>query len=326
MEDKKKLIQDLLAAGVHFGHQTKRWNPKMKKFIYSEKNGIHIIDVTQTVELLDKALEFLQSAASKGDIVFVGTKKQAQNIIKDAAMRSGSYYIINRWPGGMLTNHAVIRLSLNKMDEILKNFQEGIQNRTKKELILMKRELTRLDRLYGGLRGFNRKPAAIFVVDPKVEFIAVREARKMGVPIVAMVDTNTDPDLADYIIPANDDALKSITLITELVAKAVETGNGGKGIKHELIDFGQIDMDIAQMSTKLAEQTPQIEKKSSEEVMRPQVFRVNQKAVSQPEPEIEKKVEPKSVKVEKELKEVKVVKKPVSKPATKTITKSKTTK
>lgn len=223
-------ILDLLEKGVHFGHEVKRWNPKMSEYIYTKRGGIHIIDLAKTLQNLEIALKFLKQSSQGGEILFVGTKRQASDIIKEAAIRSGSHYIINRWAGGLLTNYGVVRKSIHRLVELEKQLASGVENRTKQEIAWMKKEYERLTRLYEGVKHLSSKPAAIVVVDSKRERIPVKEARKSGIKIVALADTNANPDNIDYIIPGNDDALGSIELIVNLLATAVAEGNEGKGV------------------------------------------------------------------------------------------------
>lgn len=219
-------LKSLLEAGVHFGHQTKRWNPKMRPYIFGERNGIHIIDLRQTARLLAEAEAFARDLAARGGLfVFVGTKKQAQEIIRSEAERCGMYSVTERWLGGTLTNFTTIRQRLRYMVQL----EEEVRSPTfavlpKKEQMRKLRELSKLQRTLGGLRGLTRMPDALYVVDPKREAIAVAEARRLGIPIIAMVDTNCDPDVIDYVIPANDDAIRSIRLITSRIADAILAG------------------------------------------------------------------------------------------------------
>lgn len=236
--------KELLEVGVQFGHESQRWNPKMGKYIYTAKNGIHIIDIHQTEDKLKEAVAFLTDAASKGNVMFVGTKKQAADIIKEEAIRSGSYFIASRWAGGILTNFSVVKKSLTKLEGLEKSFEEGVQDRTKYEVSVMKKEWERLNRLYEGVKSLSAKPSAIVIVDTRFEKAAVREARKMGIPVVALIDTNCDPDTADYIIPGNDDAIRSISLIIKTLADAVLKGNKGNGIKHKLVDYNKVEIKI----------------------------------------------------------------------------------
>ena len=247
LEKNKETLNKFLEAGLHFGHQTNKWNPKNKKYIFGEKNGIHIIDVSQTVDYLNKAMVFLQEASNRGDILFVATKKQAQDIIKDLARSTGMPYVISRWPGGLLTNFNTLKIRIKKIDEILKSFSEGIENRTKRELVLMKKELRKLERLYDGVRVLDKKPAAMFVVDVKYEKNAVREANKLGIPVVAILDTNADPDLVQYPIPGNDDAIKSIKMMSDYIKTSIVARTGMPAE----IDFDKIDEDIQRMTEKL---------------------------------------------------------------------------
>jgi len=219
-------MKQLLEAGVHFGHQTRRWNPKMKRFIYGERNGIYIIDLQQTLASVEKAYTFLRDLVSNGGtVLFVGTKKQAQDAIRRAADRCGMPYINERWLGGMLTNFATISLRVQKMQEFQRMRSAGdFEAMPKKEALQLSRELEKLERNLGGIRDMGKLPDAIFVIDTKKEHIGVTEANKLRIPIVAVVDTNCDPDLIDYVIPGNDDAIRAGTLMCRIVADAVEEG------------------------------------------------------------------------------------------------------
>lgn len=246
-------VSSFLKAGVQFGHETKRWNPKMKKFIFAQKNNIHILDISKTIELLDVALKFLSETASKGDILFVGTKRQAAEIIKEQAISSGAYYITNRWPGGLLTNFEQIKQSLKRYKELEKEFQEGVEGRTKFEVSNMKKEWVKMNRLYEGIKNMTGFPKAMVVVDVNYERKVLTEAKRLGIPVVAIVDTNTDPDLVDYPIPGNDDAISSLKLLIGFLGGAVKKGNGGKGIKHEYIDYSTYEVKILKTEDKKEE-------------------------------------------------------------------------
>ena len=219
-------LKTLLEAGVHFGHQTKRWNPKMRPYIFGERHGIHIIDLRQTLRLLQEAEEFARDLASRGGIfIFVGTKKQAQETIRSEAERCGMYSVTERWLGGTLTNFVTIRQRLRYLTQLEQEVATPLfQSLPKKEQMRKLRELDKLQRVLGGLRGLNRLPDALYVVDPKREAIAVSEAQRLGITTIAMVDTNCDPDLIDYVIPANDDAIRSIRLVTARIADAIIAG------------------------------------------------------------------------------------------------------
>jgi small subunit ribosomal protein S2 len=221
-----ELIKQLLEAGVHFGHQTKRWNPKMKKFIFGSRSGIYIIDLEKTEECLNAARDFLTDLSSKGEfILFVGTKKQAQDVIKQEAVRSGMYYVTDRWPGGMLTNFATIKKSINRLKEIEKMRTDGtFEKITKKEIARLEKELIKLHKNFSGIVLMDKMPKAVFVVDTKKEETAVREARRLGIPVVGLIDTNSNPDLVDYPIPGNDDATKSIRAVVSIIADTVIEG------------------------------------------------------------------------------------------------------
>ncbi len=222
-------VKQLLEAGAHFGHAVKRWNPKMADYIYAEKNGIHIFDLFKTIEQLEKACNYLQQAAAKNKrIIFLGTKSQAVQVVKTEAERVGVAYVINRWVGGTLTNWPQIKSRI----DLLKQMKEavakgGFDHYTKKEQVLKKREIERLERMYGGLVNLEDKPEVLVVVDPNREKTAVKEAKDVGATVVALADTNADPDFIDYLIPANDDALKSVSLIIETIAQAIEIGKKG---------------------------------------------------------------------------------------------------
>ncbi|QXD13798.1 30S ribosomal protein S2 [Rhodocaloribacter litoris] len=226
-------IEDLLKAGTHFGHLTSRWNPKMRPFIFMERNGIHIIDLTQTQALLDRAADAAARFARRGKkILFVGTKKQAREIIRRHAEACQSPYVVERWLGGTLTNFQTIRKSIRRMEELAKMEEDGTLDQLKKKERLMKRrEREKLEKVLTGIKDMARLPGALYVVDINREHIAVSEARKLGIPIIAMVDTNCDPDLVDYPIPANDDALKSIDLVTAIIANAVNEGSKEKELQ-----------------------------------------------------------------------------------------------
>src|SRR5690349_10733678 len=215
-------MKQLLEAGVHFGHQTRRWNPKMREYIFAERNGIHIIDLAQTVSRLDAALDFVKETIRHGDsVLFVGTKKQAQEAIAFEADRSGQHYVNTRWLGGMLTNFTTIKRRIQRLEALEARRDAGeFERLTKKEASKLNEEITRFNAALGGIRRMRRLPGAVFVVDPHRESIAVAEARRLEIPIVAMTDTNCDPDLINWVIPANDDAIRSVKLICSLIAEA----------------------------------------------------------------------------------------------------------
>lgn len=219
-------MKELLEAGVHFGHQVKRWNPKMKKFIFGARNGIYIIDLQKTTKMFDDAYNVIKNISSKGEsVLFVGTKKQAQDVITEEAQRAESYFVNQRWLGGLLTNFKTIKLSIGKFRKIEKMKEDGTYNLlTKKEVAKLEVERTRLEKNLSGIKEMETIPGAVFIVDPKKEKIAVAEARKLSIPIVAIVDTNCNPDDIDHIIPGNDDAIRAIRLITSRMADAVLEG------------------------------------------------------------------------------------------------------
>ena len=223
-------MKQLLEAGVHFGHQTRRWNPKMAPYIFTERNGIYIIDLQKTVKKIDEAYAFMKEVAATGKpILFVGTKKQAQNAIKDEATRCGQYFVSERWLGGMLTNYKTIGGRIKRLNDINTMEEDGtFEKLSKKEVIKLRAERDKLEKYLGGIKDMKGMPGALFIVDPKKERIAVKEARILGIPIIGIVDTNCDPDDVDYIIPANDDAIRAVKLIAGRMADAVIEANQGE--------------------------------------------------------------------------------------------------
>lgn len=223
-------MKQLLESGVHFGHQTRRWNPKMKPYIFTERNGIYIIDLQKTVKKVEEAYRFVRDLASDGGkVLFVGTKKQAQESVKSEAERSGMYYVNQRWLGGTLTNFQTIRKRISRLKEIEKMREDGtFEVLPKKEVVGLNKELERLEKFLGGIRDMESLPAALFIIDPRKERIAIAEARKLNIPIIAIVDTNCDPDEIDVIIPGNDDAIRAVKLLTGKMADAVLEANQGE--------------------------------------------------------------------------------------------------
>ena len=226
-------MKQLLEAGVHFGHQTRRWNPKMAEYIYMERNGIYIIDLQKTVKKLEEAYDFVRSLAENGQsVLFVGTKKQAQDAVKEEAERVGMYYVNARWLGGMLTNFKTMRTRVDRLAQLKKMQEDGTFDMLpKKEVMKHLGEMEKLERYLGGVKDMNKLPGALFVVDPRKEHNAIAEARKLHIPIVAIVDTNCDPDEVDYVIPANDDAIRAIRLIAATMANAVQEGHQGADVE-----------------------------------------------------------------------------------------------
>lgn len=222
-------MKQLLEAGVHFGHQTRRWNPKMKPYIFTERNGIYIVDLQQTVKMLERAYDFVRNLVFQGGkVLFVGTKKQAQETIAEEATRCGMFYVNQRWLGGMLTNFDTIRTRVQRLEELEQMEESGYFDRLpKKEAIRLRREKEKLNKALGGIRGMQELPDALYVVDPRREELAIREARRLEIPIIAIVDTNCDPDLIDYPIPGNDDAIRAVKLITSRITDAILEGQQG---------------------------------------------------------------------------------------------------
>ncbi len=226
-------MKQLLEAGVHFGHQTRRWDPRMAEYIFQARNGIHIIDLQKTSKKLDEAYAFIKEQAEEGKtILFVGTKKQAQECVKEAAEKSGMFYVSERWLGGTLTNFKTIRKRIERLKELERMQEDGTFDvLPKKEVILLKKEMEKLEKNLGGIKDMVVIPDVLFVVDPKKEHIAIKEARKLGLPIVGLVDTNCDPNDVDYVIPGNDDAIRAVKLITDVLANAVIEGKQGESLE-----------------------------------------------------------------------------------------------
>ena len=222
-------MKQLLEAGVHFGHQTRRWNPKMAPYIFAERNGIHIIDLQKTVKKFEETYRAMAELAKEGDILFVGTKKQAQEAIKEEAIRAGGHYVAERWLGGMLTNFKTMKSRVSRLKELEKMEEDGIfEALTKKEVAILRNEKEKLEKNIGGIKEMKRLPAALFIVDPRKEAIAVKEAKSLGIPIVAIVDTNCNPEEIDYVIPGNDDAIRAVKLVASKMADAILEARQGE--------------------------------------------------------------------------------------------------
>lgn len=228
-------IKDMIEAGVHFGHQVKRWNPRMEKYIYTVNKGVHIIDLEQTEQLVEKACEFVFDEASKGStIVFVGTKRQSKEIIESEAKRCGAMYVTERWVGGTITNLETIRKNIDKLLDYLKGKEEGkFVKRTKKERLLIDREIEKLEKAYGGIISMKKEPNVLFVIDPKREKTAIREANRANIPVISLIDTNASPEGVSYPIPGNDDAIKSVAVVVGAIADAIEEGYKEYGKKKD---------------------------------------------------------------------------------------------
>ncbi|HOQ36462.1 MAG TPA: 30S ribosomal protein S2 [Acetivibrio sp.] len=248
-------MKQLLEAGVHFGHQTRRWNPKMAEYIFTERNGIYIIDLQKTVKKIEEAYYFVREVAMNGQgILFVGTKKQAQDSIKEEAERAGQFYVNARWLGGMLTNFKTIKGRINRLRELTKMEEEGVFDvLPKKEVIKLKGEMEKLEKYLGGIKNMNDLPGALFVVDPRKERIAILEARRLGIPVVAIVDTNCDPDEVDYVIPGNDDAIRAVKLISAKIADAIIEGRQGEQYTPDSDSDNQVEEVVEEVAEVAAE-------------------------------------------------------------------------
>ena len=247
-------MKQLLEAGVHFGHQTRRWDPKMAEYIFQARNGIHIIDLQKTSKKLDEAYAFLKEQAEAGKtVLFVGTKKQAQECVKEAAEKSGMYYVDQRWLGGMLTNFDTIRTRVQRLKDLEKMQEDGTFDvLPKKEVILLKKEMEKLERNLGGIKDMEEIPGVIFLVDPKKEHIAVLEAKKLGIPVIGLIDTNCNPEEVDYAIPGNDDAIRAVKLITDVMANAIIEGKQGESFETEEV-VEEVSEEPASMEEVVAE-------------------------------------------------------------------------
>ena len=251
-------MKQLLEAGVHFGHQTRRWDPRMAEYIFQARNGIHIIDLQKTSKKLDEAYEFLKEQAEEGKtVLFVGTKKQAQDCVKEAAEKSGTYFVNQRWLGGTLTNFKTIRKRIDRLTELEQMEQDGtFEVLPKKEVVLLRKEMEKLNKNLGGIKDMTEIPGVMFVVDPKKEHIAILEARKLNIPIIGLVDTNCDPNDVDYVIPGNDDAIRAVKLITDVMANAIIEGRQGESL----------DADYAEENEANSEAEVETSEESMEEI------------------------------------------------------------
>ncbi len=249
-------MKELLEAGVHFGHQTKRWNPKMKPYIFGARNGIYIIDLQKTVRLFKNAYNYVVEAAKGGEtVLFVGTKKQAQDSVAEEASRCNMFYVNQRWLGGMLTNFSTVKQSIDRLKRLDHMVADGsIEAYTKKEILQLEKERQKLEKTLGGIKGMGRLPGVMFVIDPKNEEIAVKEANKLGIPVVAIVDTNCDPDNIDYVIPGNDDAIRAIRLLTSKIADAVTEGREARDTELQTDSEGEEPVSEAAAATEGGEE------------------------------------------------------------------------
>ncbi len=247
-------MKELLEAGVHFGHQTKRWNPKMKPYIFGARNGIYIIDLQKTVRYFKSAYNFVRESVQNGNtVLFVGTKKQAQDSVSEEAERCGMFYVNQRWLGGMLTNFATVKQSIDRLKRIDAMFEDGsIEAYPKKEALQFEKEREKLQKILGGIKGMGKLPGLMFVIDPKNEEIAIQEANKLGIPVVAIVDSNCDPDPIDYVIPGNDDAIRAIRLLSSKMADAVLEGNQARNAALQAEKEGDVEAEAAAEPTEAA--------------------------------------------------------------------------
>ncbi len=247
-------MKQLLEAGVHFGHQTRRWDPRMAEYIFQARNGIHIIDLQKTSKKLDEAYEFMKEQAEEGKtVLFVGTKKQAQECMKEAAEKSGMYYVNQRWLGGTLTNFSTIRERIHKLEELERMSEDGtFEVLPKREVVLLKKEMEKLTKNLGGIKNMTDIPGVMFVVDPKKEHNAVVEAHKLGIPVVGLVDTNCNPDDVDYVIPGNDDAIRAVKLIADSMANAIIEGKQGEILEDETMEDMAAEESVESMEEVVA--------------------------------------------------------------------------
>ena len=294
----------LLEAGVHFGHQTKRWNPKMKEYIYTSRDDIYIIDLQKTAKKIEEAYVALKEITSNGGkVLFVGTRKQAQEATKEEAIRSNSYYVTERWLGGTLTNFKTIRRRVRRLEEIEKMETDGTFDLLpKKEVVGLRKEYAKLNNLLCGIREMNKLPQALYIVDPSKEEIAIKEARKLNIPVFGIVDTNCDPDMVDYVIPANDDAIRAVKLITSVMANAVIEANGGEIIDYVTDKKDENAADVMQKAVDSVKRKEDRPKKEKNFTKKPFVKKENFKETKKEE-KVEETKEVKTVKEEKAVKE-----------------------
>lgn len=273
-------MKDLLSAGVHFGHQTSKWNPKMKQYIFGARNGIYIVDLQKTVKMAQRAFEYMRDEVASGkQVIFVGTKTQAKDVIKEEAQRCGAYYITNRWLGGLLTNFKTIRRGIERLEEIEKMSADGVFDLlSKKEVSKLEKEKAKLEESFSGIRTMKKLPELMFVVDPNSEDIAVSEAKKLGIPIVALVDTNCDPDPIDYVVPGNDDAIKSIKLFAGYASEAVAEG---KAMFEEKVRAGEIEVQSEASEEASAFKTTGSEKEDADNVVVEKIRKIDRKPEQQ---------------------------------------------
>lgn len=321
-------IKEFLKAGVQFGHETIRWNPKMSKYIFGIKNKIHIIDLEKTLPMLKEACQFLTNASKRGPVLFVATKRQAREIVEKYAIESGSYFVTYRWLGGLLTNFKMIKKSLNRYIQIEDEFEKGVVNRTKFEVNQLKKEWERMNRIYKGVKFMDRFPSAVVLVDCHYEKGALMEAKTMNIPVVAMVDTNSDPDLVDYVIPSNDDASKSLNLILGILADSIKKGNEGRGVRHEFKDYSNYQVQIIKKQENEAKTEESIinsnEKKEEKDIKI--IKDVKPRGKSKPQKGILEMVKEEAKKENKVILKKKEIKKPLKKVTKKTTVKKKVVK
>jgi small subunit ribosomal protein S2 len=323
-------VKDMLAAGSQFGHQTKRWDPNYRKYIYAKRGNFHIIDLEKTHEYLNKARQFLTDAAKSKTVLMVGTKRQARDIIREEAVRAGVHFVVNRWVGGTITNFDTIEKGIKSLRNIEEKLSGDLDEYSQKELSVMRREWGRLSRLYGGIKFLQSVPEVLLVVDVHYEKAAIREAKRAGITIVALVDSNSDPSGIDYVIPANDDAIKSIKLLVSSCADAILEGNKGKGIKHLFKDFSTVG--IREVAAPKEKKQPTEKKKTKRKVKKVAKKTVEQKKKASVKPtttkkKVVKKARKKKAKTTKEKTTAKKTKKTKKKTTKKTTKKkSKTTR
>jgi small subunit ribosomal protein S2 len=306
-------VKELLEAGVQFGHETKRWDPRFAEFVYTKRDKFHIIDLEKTLEKFEEALRFLHDVAKKGgEIMFIGTKRQARDILKDEAVRCGAHFVVNRWVGGTLTNFERVDKSIKKLVKLEEDLSGDISKYSQFQLSNLRREWARLDRLFGGVKQMEKLPEAVVIIDAKYEKLAIRELKKSGLPIVSIVDSNTDPRGIDYPIPGNDDAIKSLELLIGYIADAISKGYKGKGIKHEFIDLSMVGIKEEDVAEKV--EGKGTENQSSREPEKPikgkgEIKRKEEKTKRKPKAKKKKSTEKKKTKTVKKVSKRKKTKK-----------------
>jgi small subunit ribosomal protein S2 len=301
-------VRELLEAGAHFGHETKRWNPNYAEFIYTKRDKFHIIDLEKTLKKFKEALEFIQKVAPKGNILIVGTKRQARDIVREEAIRCGAHFVINRWVGGTISNFPRISKSIEKLRKIEEKLKGDVKKYTQQQLAVLRREWARYDRLFGGIKKLEKLPDVVIIIDAKYEKMTVRELKSAKIPIIAVVDSNTNPKGIDYPIPANDDAIKSVELLVKYISDAILKGNRGRGVRHEFEDLSMVGIKKSDIKKVKSEESRIKNEETSSVKSKDTVKTVEKKVVKKKVKGSRQKVKGKKLGKKKTVKRKKVIK------------------